>query len=533
MCCRTRPTLESGSETWKTPAIFRNIPFSPTAPYIRGNDAFPDKQVTEKKQYDVDHWVRRLGEREMPVFSHTAQQIAGLAGRDDASIAELVSTILQDAPMTARVLKAANSAYYRPGRGAINTISRAVVVLGLEVVRSLSLSVTLVESFVGGVQRDWAVREMARAFHSAVQAKAFAKSRGDESPEEVYTTALLYRIGHVAFWFFADDIADRLDNALRRPGYSPARAEEEVLGFRLDTLSARLARDWKLGSLLQGALEGDQAAASRVRNVVMGHELARTAERGWDSPAFDALMHRVTEHLRLPEETVAEMVFDNARQAADTAQLAGFGAAQRLIPPPPSADEHLARRRGVAEEEESEEAYLKPDLSLQLRILRELSSMMEGRPDLNLLLSMVLEGVYRGIGMDRTLFALLSPDRYFLRGKYSLGWMHKEAARNFEFQAKPPRPHVFSHALERGTPLWVPANPPAEITQLITPEIHKVTGGAPFFVMPIVVDGQPIGLFYADRQPSGRELDEESFASFQHFGREANLALSFISLRGK
>ena len=487
--------------------------------------------TNDDKNRELEQWVRRLSEREMPVFSYTAQQIAGLAGRDDATIAELVNAILQDAPMTARVLKAANSAYYRPGRGQINTISRAVVVLGLEVVRSLSLAVTLVESLVSGVQRDWATREMARAFHAAVQAKAFAKSRGDESPEEIYTAALLYRIGHLAFWFFADEVAERLDNTMRRPGYSPARAEEELLGFRLDTLSARLADEWKLGGLLRATLEGDPAVTERVRSVVMGHELARTAERGWDSPGVDALLRRVTDTLRLPETKVVELIFDNARNAAETAQLAGFGAATRLIPPPPTADEHLARLRGGAEE--SEEAYLKPDLALQLRILRELSSMMEGRPDLNQLLSMVLEGVYRGIGMDRTLFALLGPDRYFLRGKYSLGWVHREAVKNFEFQAKPPRPHIFSHALNRGHPIWVPANPPTEIARLITPEVHRITGGAPFFVMPIAVDGQAIGLFYADRQPSGRELDEESFASFQHFGREANLALSFISLRGK
>ena len=105
--------------------------------------------------------------------------------------------------------------------------------------------------------------------------------------------------------------------------------------------------------------------------------------------------------------------------------------------------------------------------------------------------------------------------------------------KKFHFQAQPPRPHIFSHALARLRPLWVPADPPDELKALLSPEITTLTGGAAFFVMPIVVDGQPIGLFYADRQPSGRELDEESFASFQHFGREANLALSFVSLRGK
>ena len=65
--------------------------------------------------------------------------------------------------------------------------------------------------------------------------------------------------------------------------------------------------------------------------------------------------------------------------------------------------------------------FLDPDPMLQLQILRELSSLMEVQPDFNSVLEMVLEGMYRGIGMDRTLFALRTPDHRFLVGRYALG----------------------------------------------------------------------------------------------------------------
>ncbi|MEN8256907.1 MAG: hypothetical protein ABFS09_03490 [Thermodesulfobacteriota bacterium] len=50
---------------------------------------------------------------------------------------------------------------------------------------------------------------------------------------------------------------------------------------------------------------------------------------------------------------------------------------------------------------------------------------------------------------------------------------------------------------------------------------------------PILVNGLPIGVFYADRQPSGRPLDDDSFASFEHLGQQAGMAIEHISHKGK
>jgi len=57
-------------------------------------------------------------------------------------------------------------------------------------------------------------------------------------------------------------------------------------------------------------------------------------------------------------------------------------------------------------------------------------------------------------------------------------------------------------------------------------------GVGSFLAGPCIVGGKCIGLFYGDRGPSGRSLDDESFASFSHFISEANLGLEHIT-RGK
>ena len=49
--------------------------------------------------------------------------------------------------------------------------------------------------------------------------------------------------------------------------------------------------------------------------------------------------------------------------------------------------------------------------------------------------------------------------------------------------------------------------------------------------MPLILSGRVVGLIYADRQPSGRALDIESFESFKHFVQQANQALEYITKR--
>ena len=177
----------------------------------------------------LESWVQRLVNGSMPIFTRTVQAIAATAGRDDSSFSELAWSILQDPGLTAQVLKLSNGIYYNPSGRRINTVSRALMRLGFKTVREMCLSIALVESVLANLHRDKVALEIARAFHSAAQAKNIAVLRQLPSPEEVFIAALLSRIGQIAFWFSAGELGDRLELALRERNEPEEKVEMEVL----------------------------------------------------------------------------------------------------------------------------------------------------------------------------------------------------------------------------------------------------------------------------------------------------------------
>ncbi len=473
-------------------------------------------------------WLERIREQEMPIFGHTVQGVLSVADDDQAPAAELARVVLQDASMTARVLKLANTIYYNPREQGISTVSRAVVVLGFNTVRNMCLSISLVDSLVQGNQRERLIQELARSIHAAVQARSLALARGDLSPEEVFIATLLYRLGDMAFWCFSGEVGDQLDAIYDRPGYTREEAEREVLGFTLRELTAGLAQEWHLNELLRESLLRPERAGARGKNVTLCHDLAVAAEQhGWGATETQQVVGGLA---RLTGDSLAAtsaLLHRNAREAIEIARYYGAATAAHTIPLPG----HAQAEQEPEAAEEQPPRYPEPDSLLQLRILRELSALVEERTDFNLMMELVLEGIYRGVGMDRTLFALLTPDRAGLKAKFVLGEHRTRLAERFQFIRDPKHPNLFFAPLDDQRPRWVDLKTNPELRAELPDSVIDVLGTAPFFLAPIVVRGKAIGLFYADRAPSGRELDKDSYESFKHFCKQADMGLTLMATR--
>ena len=162
-----------------------------------------------------------------------------------------------------------------------------------------------------------------------------------------------------------------------------------------------------------------------------------------------------------------------------------------------------------------------------MEILRELAQLLdEPKPNVNLMLEMVLEGIFRGVGMDRAVFALLSPDRQQIRAKFVLGDNAEKLRQSFVFPVVSPSLNALAYALGSGQALWA-GRADAPIDTRIDPELQRMSGGA-FFVMPLSVLGKPIGCLYADRGASRRPLDAELFSQFKLFGQQARMGLTYL-----
>ncbi|MCB0325867.1 MAG: HDOD domain-containing protein, partial [Bdellovibrionales bacterium] len=333
--------------------------------------------------------MKRISDEELPVLARTAKAIT-LAQAEQSPMSELGSLILQDPAMTAQVLRLANSALYSPSHDTLNTISRAIVLLGFNRIRSLCLTIATVEELLVGHTRERLVAEMGRSFHAAAQARALAEQLGDESPEEIFVTALLLRLGEMAFWCFGGTLADELECKLLGGSVTPGKAESQLLGFRLTQLSAALCKEWTLGPLLQETFQ--HSDSPRVRIVLVAHRLAAAVEQGWESQTVE---EAVAEFIALTGSTPEAMrtaLEERAQAARNFARAHGGNAAAERIPLP--AAEAAPPTSSVQEPAPIVESPT-PNPSLQLTILREIALHIDSCADVQTLITMVLEGIHR------------------------------------------------------------------------------------------------------------------------------------------
>jgi HD-like signal output (HDOD) protein len=458
----------------------------------------------------------------MPVFGRTVQEVRQVTEDDMASAGRLSRVILQDAALTTKVLKLANSVVFNPSHQNVSTVSRAIVVLGFDLVGQIVLSIHLIDALLSGGRRDRVITEMARCFHAAVQARTAAEAKHSKAAEEVFIAALLGQMGELAFWCFGGKEAEDLDAALRaRPDEKPEDVQLQLLGFRLRNLTAALAREWQLGRLVESVAEPRAHPGDDELAIANGYRLAVAVENGWDTPGARTALAKYAEFTGRSLKDLTGELAHNAAEAARVAAQFGAEEAARLIPIPSAG--------GLVDidAEVAELADPPPDPMLQLKILRDLSMLLAGQPSLNDVLQLVLEGIYRGLGMSRAVFALQSADRSKLVGKVALGRDADRLTARFAFPLDARRGEIVNAVFSRCQPFWLRGEVPEDLN---VERLQSVTGRTEGMLAPIVASGRVIGVFYADRS-SGLPPDEETWQGFLHFVQQASLSFEHVAAR--
>ncbi len=470
---------------------------------------------------DLKHWIKHISEHEIPIFRYTALAIADGVKDDETSTAQLAQIILRDTSLTARILRISNSVIYNPSRTPINTVSRAIVYIGFDLIRDLSLSLAVIDAILKGQSRKHVLKLMARSFHSATLARMLAEKRGDDASEEVFIAALLYHLGEMAFWCVDEDQGLQIQALIDKHGFKPVMAEKEILGFTFDQLTVGLTHDWHLCDLLHSAINNAGLETPRIQDIVLSKALADNINQQWNSAAGQQAIQKIAKYLKQDVAKTTNLLRNNVLEAAEFAQQ--YGAAD-IIPylPLPNSD-----AAAISTDTQTIEKYPLPDPVVQLNILQDLTSTLDSHPSANTILELVLEGLHRGVGLDRVLFALLTPDKATLKGKFAIGEANENFIQHFQFSLK--QKNIFSEVFLNPQAQWIRNSQTGESAELISDEIRTALASQAFMISPIIIRGSAIGLFYADRQPSQRPLGSDTFSGFRHFAQQACLAIEHIS----
>ncbi|HSI37344.1 MAG: HDOD domain-containing protein [Phycisphaerae bacterium] len=194
----------------------------------------------------------------LPSLPAIAIEVLNLAQRDEVDIAEIARTISRDPALSGKILRTVNSSFY--GRSqSVSNLSQALVILGLQSVKTLVLGFSLVTSLRTTKAKGFKhVDYWRRSVYAATAARILAVRTQLVQQEECFLAGLLKDIGMLVLDLVLGDAYGEIHE--KSPTHVElVDAERTTLGLTHADVSGLLAGLWKLPPLLATPMQAHHA----------------------------------------------------------------------------------------------------------------------------------------------------------------------------------------------------------------------------------------------------------------------------------
>lgn len=211
------------------------------------------------------------------------------------SAADLGQVISQDASLTARLLKIVNSAFYGfPSR--IETVTRAITIIGMRELRGLVLAASVIEAFGHIPNRLIDMSAFWRhSVYCGVVAQLLARSCHVLHSERLFVAGLLHDIGKLILANRLPGRMEEVQQLMLAESMPASLAERVVLGFDHATVGGALLEAWKMPTSLRESVayhhspEEAQGDALDVSLVHIANIMSGLAEEDADGGESETL----------------------------------------------------------------------------------------------------------------------------------------------------------------------------------------------------------------------------------------------------
>ncbi|MFW5973655.1 MAG: HDOD domain-containing protein, partial [Bacteroidota bacterium] len=280
--------------------------------------------------------------RSLPPLPASTGRLLELARDPDASFKEIARVIELDQTLTARVLRAANSALYGVPRR-IQTVQQATVLLGRDTVVNLALSVSILSVQGRFDLRSWPIDPVdfwRHTFAVASLARSMAVQIPGVNPDETYVAGLVHDIGKLLMLEHFGQLYAQVMMAAQ-DGMKPLfMLEREILETDHAVVGHALCMHWKIPQPITRAVaehhdEHDSAPRTIADVVRNANDLSKAAQVGNSGSHFAELRSSAGLPARqIGPERLRTMVMELPRHVAEAEHV--FGSGQTADPDPPA-----------------------------------------------------------------------------------------------------------------------------------------------------------------------------------------------------
>lgn len=473
----------------------------------------------------VDRLVTRIRQSgDFPAMAKTVGLISQLTSSEATSCTALADTILQDYGLTQKILCVVNSAAFAQ-HSQVTTISRAVFLMGFERIRSITTSLILFEHLAKQATRSDLADALTMSFYSALVSRSIASETAFVDPEEAFITALFHRLGRILVAFYLPEEQAAIAARMLEPGVREEAVVKSVLGLSYEDLGAEVATALSLPERLAQSMArvpGDRAvgnldepqrlACLATLSNDITNVLATRVDAKNKRSEVDRLLRSYRDHFQGVTKKMDGII------AGAVKELKSYSTSFRLDLPGSAffaglTDFRLTAAGGgavaassaagalVAEDQGEAAPATSPDAILT-EGLHELTGLLLGEYTLDDVLRVVLESVYRamGVGRSRVLFFVKDPAAGVARFRFGLGQTTSDMKGWFEIPVSGAE-DVFSLAMQEQKDIILRDLQAPEIAPLL-PQWLKQRGipNRCLVLLPLVVDKTAVGMFSLDGQ---------------------------------
>ena len=514
-----------------------------------------EKAGQEKQSHStLDFLLRRMrSKQDFPALSNIISEINKIVASDSESASKLASVILQDFALTNKLLKLVNTASYGQFGGSINTVSKAVVILGFETVRNIATTLILLEFLQNKPQASQLKDEVVQSILSGMVAAQLSDDHDFRDIEEVMVCSMFHNLGRMLGLFYFFDESQEIARLVEQ-GESEDRAAGKVLGMPYHELGIGVARTWNFPARLIAGMrklppERVSPAQGELEqltvNVNLAHELCEIAaytDVKEKQRLLSELSKRYEGAIKVSERRLSAAMDGGLKELSSRAGILGIGIHHSSMlkrsrnwsgHAQPVEQENVAKEMdGITNldqtvtptEEESGGAPRNPEAILGAGI-QDVTTSLVGEFKLNDVLQMVLETMYRGMGFSRAMILIRDNQLGVMAARFGFGADVRDIIPRFRFPLHFV-PDVFHLCIQKGVDIAIEDINASNIADKI-PEWYKNGINAPcFMLLPIMVKEKVIGLFYADMiEANALKLSQQQLSLLRTLRNQAVLAI--------
>ncbi len=276
----------------------------------------------------------------MPSLSTTVSKVLEICNSPTTSPNDLNRVISLDPVLTGKVLKLINSAYYAMPNE-VTSLTRGIVMLGLNTVKNLALSTSVLESMGGKASSEAFPMDdfWTHSLGVGVIAKALAaiKSVPTMEREEYFVAGLLHDLGKIALKDrFPEEYVRALESA-KLDQLPLHKAEVTLLGVDHCVVGEMIAQKWRLSDTVSDSLchhhnadEAEEANRQFTVMVALANTYANIFEIGssGNSSPENAVADHLLQQVGVSESTLSDLretVLDEIEKAKVFLQISDKG----------------------------------------------------------------------------------------------------------------------------------------------------------------------------------------------------------------